>query len=72
MNYSQPNGSRRVQSALQLLLSRAQSSISNVASTAHLHDLEQIAHRGLPLTADDLVSLSTGPAHVYSCFPFAA
>ncbi|KAG8221573.1 heme peroxidase [Butyriboletus roseoflavus] len=52
-------GGKRVQSALQLLLSRVQSSISKAASAAHLsgksmRDVEQVAHRGPPLTADDL------------------
>jgi len=55
-------GGQIVQSALQLLLSRVQSSIKNAASVAHLsgrsiRDFEQFALRGSPLTADDLVSL---------------
>ncbi|KAH0828618.1 heme peroxidase [Lanmaoa asiatica] len=52
-------GGKMVQSALQLLLSRVQSSISNTSSVTHfpgrsIRDLEQIALRGLPLTVDDL------------------
>lgn len=62
-------GGKVVQSALQLLLSRVQSGISSAASVTHLsgrsmRDLEQIAHRGLPLTADDLVSLYAVTAHI--------
>ncbi|KAF8443793.1 heme peroxidase [Boletus edulis BED1] len=48
----------KVRSAVQLLLARAQSSISNATSTTHLsgtlHDIKQIAHRGPPLAVDDL------------------
>lgn len=55
-------GRQIVQSALQLLLSRVQSSTKNVASVTHLsgrgmRDFEQFALRGPPLAADDLVSL---------------
>ncbi|KAF8132273.1 heme peroxidase [Boletus edulis] len=48
----------KVRSTVQLLLARAQSSVSNATATTHLsgtlHDLKQIAHRGPPLAVDDL------------------
>lgn len=66
-------GGKTVQNALQQLLSRVQSSISDAASVTHLsgrgiRDLEQIAQRGPPLTADDLVSLCVMTAPHYSRF----
>jgi hypothetical protein len=69
-------GTKIVQSALQLLLSRVQSSINNSTSDTHLsgrgmRDLEQVALRGPPLTADDLVSFLPLPAHNYSCLSHA-
>lgn len=66
-------GNFRMQSALQLLLSRVQFSISNATSVTHLsgksmRDLEQITHRGPLLTADDLVSPWTVAAHILHVF----
>lgn len=67
-------GTKIVQSALQLLLSRVQSSINNSTSDKHLsgksmRDLEQIALRGPPLTADDLVSLLPLPHIIVHASP---
>ena len=67
MQQPQPNdfrgGRKRVQSAQQLLLSRVQSSMNNSTSVTgrSIRGLKQIALRGPPFIADDLVSLSPLP-----------
>ena len=79
MQRTNPNrflgGETRVQSMLQLLLSRVQSSITgNAALVAHLpggsmRDLRQIALRGPLLTVDDLVSLCGVFLHITRTSP---
>ena len=64
-------GRRRVQSALQLLFSRVQSSVNNSTSVTGrgIRDLEQIALRGPPFIADDLVSLLPLPHIIIHASP---
>lgn len=65
-------GKKTAQGAMEQLLSRARSVISNVILVTHsgrkMQDLEEIALRGPPLTIDDLVSLCAVPAYSYSCY----
>ncbi|KAG9311348.1 heme peroxidase [Chiua virens] len=56
---------KTMQGALQMLLSRVESGISEAASIAHLRDLERVVRRGPPLTLDDLPAFADALRHLH-------